>query len=148
MKKSILIITALILLFSSGLNVGYAADVYIFNAKINEDISWPKVILGAATSFFIHELGHVVAAEYTECDYEIAGLSKIRCDPETDYQGRMTARGGFVLQHGVGVLLRTFKGESSFTLGYTTLAALQTITYPIRRHDAGDFHALRKHGGG
>jgi hypothetical protein len=127
-----------------------AIEVYVLDIEA-KNVSVSKACVGALFSYLCHEFGHVLAAQATgtEYDYSWRQPGKATTYPETDHQGQMTARGGFVLQLGVGLLLRHCRPESSFTLGYSAFTAFETISYPVRFHKSGegDLHQLRKYGG-
>ena len=102
-------------------------------------------VLGAVASVGTHVGGHYLAAEILnieirqERDREII----VYPDQHSDSDLAWFARGGFVLQMGVGTALVQLWPDSYFTRGYTVMASTQVLTYPLRYYeDKGDFGFL------
>ena len=125
---------------------------YVCGVEINRKDLNPYTVVGATASIGTHVLGHYVFAELNGVEIHQEETMEIVDYYETDSDFRKFARGGFILQHSVNILLTTFERtrNTSFTKGYTITTALETWFYPLRfrdPEDEGDFHSLDKHGG-
>ena len=102
-------------------------------------------VLGAVASVGTHVAGHYLAAEILDIKIRQKRDCEIILYPDqhSDSDLAWFARGGFVLQMGVGTALVQLWPKSYFTKGYTVMAGTQILIYPIRYHeDKGDFAFL------
>lgn len=121
-------------------------DADLFKEAKGKD--WVKAGAGIVASAGTHVLGHYVAGEVFNVDFEFQDyytkehITNYDECSETDLQ--WFARGGFVLQHAVGTALTSFEATrySWFTKGYVASAAVGTWTYPLY-HYGSDYHDFR-----
>ena len=127
-------------------------DADLFKEAKGKD--WVKAGAGIVASAGTHVLGHYVAGEVFNVDFEFQDyytkehITNYDECSETDLQ--WFARGGFVLQHAVGTALTSFEATrySYFTKGYVATSALQTWLYPVvNRGRYNDFRLLEDNGG-
>jgi len=158
MKKVSLIIFLLLFLCSCGGTKFYffGVDADIFREAEAKD--WAKVGAGVVTSVAVHTAGHWAAGEIFDVDFKFKDCyTKEEVSNEcwdggcSDSDLRWFARGGFVLQHSVGLALTSFETTrySYFTKGYVGSAAIGTWAYPLYHHgsDYHDFKMIDEHGG-
>jgi hypothetical protein len=151
-KVSFVIFLLLMMLYGCGGTKFYffGVDADIFKEANAKD--WAKVGAGAVTSIAAHVGGHWVAGEIFDVDYEFKDLYT---KEEIDYKCwegetcsnsdlRWFARGGFVLQNGIGLALTSFETTrySYFTKGYVATSAIDTWSYPLR-HYGSDYNDLK-----
>lgn len=134
-----------------GCSTSHATDFYYFgiNGKWIKNAKWGDVATGVVSSVATHFLGHMGYAYVKGLDVTVSGTKEILHEPYSDSEARNFARAGFVLQHGVGLVLTSCKRSRDwdFTKGYTITTALATITYPWRHSSDGDFNMIDDHGG-
>ena len=156
MKKYLLIL--LLLLCSCGGTKFYffGVDADIFKEAQAKD--WAHVTVGAVSSIAAHVGGHWVAGEIFDIDYEFKDFYTKEEVSYDCWNGdcsnsdlRWFARGGFVLQNGIGLVLTSFEATrySYFTKGYVATSAIDTWSYPVRHYgsDYNDMKMLDAHGG-
>jgi hypothetical protein len=157
-KVSFVIFLLLMILYGCGGTKFYffGVDADIFKEAKGKD--WAKVGVGVVTSMATHVGGHWVAGEIFDVDFKFRDCyTKEEIDGEcwnggcSDSDLRWFARGGFVLQHGVGFALTSFETTrySYFTKGYVATSAIGTWSYPLRHYgsDYNDLKMLDEHGG-
>ena len=140
MKKTLLII--IILLTGCANTNSYVLGVDV-RAMTKENIG--ETVLGAVVSVGTHVAGHYLVAEFLDIDIKQKGSLETISRPDHHSNSALAwyARGGFVLQMGVGTALVHLAPDSYFTRGYTVMAGTQILTYPLRYHeDKGDFTFL------
>jgi len=151
MKKILVIILALLSFGCAGTKFyfcGVDADIF----KEAEAKDWAKVSAGVVTSMAAHVGGHYIAGEIFDVDYKFKDFyTKEEVDWEcwngetcSNSDLRWFARGGFVLQNGIGLALTSFETTrySWFTKGYVTTTAIGTWTYPFYHHGS-DYHDFK-----
>jgi len=105
-------------------------------------------VLGAVASVGTHVAGHYLAAKIFDIEIRQKRDREIILYPDQHSNSDLAwfARGGFVLQMGVGTALVHLIPESYFTKGYTVMAGTQVLTYPLRyNEDKGDFAFLENY---
>lgn len=143
MKTRLSILIVGVMLMAGCANTKYYVLGVDLKTMTKENIG--VTVLGAVALVGTHIAGHYLAAEILDI--------KIRQDREREiilYPNKHSAselawfaRGGFVLQMGVGTALVHLVPDSYFTRGYTVMASVQVLSYPIRYHeDKGDFAFL------
>jgi hypothetical protein len=154
-----LIIATLIVLFNP---VSVQADsdfeFYFFgvNLKSFKDSNAFTLVLGAAASVLVHEIGHSLYLQSQGMSYNLqrsmTGFVVNTDENLSDDQMQNFGRAGFALQTGVGTLLSSFNKtrHSDFTKGWTMINAVEVYTYNQRHQDdANDFKMIeRGHGNG
>ena len=125
---------------------------YVCGVEINKKDWNHYTFVGVTASVYTHMLGHYLFAELNGVEIHQEGKYEVVDYYKTDSDLRSFARGGFVLQNAVNILLTTFERtrNTSFTKGYTITTALETWFYPLRYRDPkdeGDFHSLDRHDG-
>lgn len=114
---------------------------------------WAYVGLGVASSFAAHAGGHWVFGEVFGVEFEYRDFYTkehvTNAGEYSDSDARWFGRGGFVLQHSIGLALTSFEATrySYYTKGYVGHAALQTWTYQFVDSDYNDLKWLDDHGG-
>ncbi|MDH5524435.1 MAG: hypothetical protein OEY01_10655 [Desulfobulbaceae bacterium] len=130
-----------------------ALQVQLFGKSADEIFAQNPfyVAAGFAASLAVHEISHLIAFEAVGGDYEYNGGLAFHIDrtTETDREMRWIARSGMLGQLLVGSALRLLPAtkDSAFTSGYSQMAALEILTYPIRRPTNGDLFTLGDNGG-
>ena len=135
MKK--LLIVLLLLLSGCGGTKFYffGVDADLFKEAKGKD--WVKAGAGIVASAGTHVLGHYVAGEVFDVEFEFRDFYTkehiTNYDECSNNDLQWFARGGFVLQHAVGTALTSFEATrySYFTKGYVATSALQTWLYPV-----------------
>ena len=158
MKRYLPLLLLLLMLCGCGGTKFYfcGVDADIFKEADGKD--WMSVGAGVVTSVATHTAGHWLAGEIFDVDFKFNGTyTKEEVSAECWNGGcsnsdlRWFARGGFVLQHGVGLALTRFESTrySYFTKGYVASAAIGTWTYPVYHSGSNyhDFKMLDAHGG-
>jgi len=144
-RKIILIVSLLILSFGCANTKFYFFGIDLEKLKEMDKV---ETVAGAITSVGMHIGGHFLAGAITDNKVEFDGLFHEKYERDTWY----VDNGGFILQHGFGLLLTSFDSYRfrDFTNGYVAIAALETWTYPLRedenrsdfRKNDGDFRYL------
>jgi hypothetical protein len=156
MRKYSLIL--LLLLCSCGGTKFYffGVDADVFKEAQAKD--WVAVTAGVVTSVGAHVGGHWLAGEIFDVDFKFKdAYTKEDVSAECWDGGcsnsdlRWFARGGFVLENGIGLVLTSFETTrySYFTKGYVASAAIGTWSYPLRHHGSkyNDMKMLDEFGG-
>lgn len=122
---------------------------WLKNAKGGDVAS---MVAGAAAAVGAHVLGHYLAGQAFDVDFafERSLTSERITGYHSDSDVRWFARGGFVLEHGIGLALTSFESgrKSSFTRGYVGAAALETWGYNLmNRGSNDDFRCISLFGG-
>jgi hypothetical protein len=144
--KKLMLVFLLVLLCGCGGTKFYffGVDTAIVSEADGKD--WLSVGAGVVTSVATHTAGHWVAGELFNVDFEFNQYynKETVTDYNSDSDLRWFARGGFVLQHGVGLMLTSFEATrySYFTKGYVASAAIGTWTYPVYHHGS-DYHDFK-----
>lgn len=150
-----------ILLIINFLMFGCAGmNVSIQGVDINKikTMSTPKAIVGALASIAVHEAGHIVTRTVIQEDYKFDGVKLNGLGVQVGYVGEASdnenlwaARGGFIVQNIVGLLLTVpeYTRESDFMKGYTAMSSLELLTYPLRNSssEGNDLHNIDLYGG-
>jgi len=89
---------------------------------------------GGATTFAIHTLGHIAAAEAMDKPWHFSGLSEIVDGTMSNDQAAWFGRSGFLAQLAVGYGLKACGIDGYFAKGYTAGTVIEIATYPAR-HD-------------
>lgn len=129
----------------------FGVDTDLFKEATGKD--WAKAGAGIVASAGTHVLGHYVAGEIFDIDYEFKdNYRKEEVDRDcwngescSNSDLRWFARGGFVLQHAIGTTLTSFEATrySYFTKGFVAMNAVHTWTYMHgNRSDYHDFKML------
>lgn len=151
MKKLLLLVLCLLMMGCAGTKF-YFFGVDLDWVKKADKISCVEMVVGVGTSVGAHVLGHYLAGELFDVDFEYKDfytkeeITSYRSDSDV----RWFLRGGFIFQHGIGLALTSFETtrQSYFTRGYVAAAALQTWCYPITADNTyNDFKSLDKFGG-
>jgi len=113
---------------------------------------WAYVGAGIVTSIGVHTAGHWLAGEIWGVDWHFENGYRAEHvdDHDSDSDLRWFARGGFVLQHSVGLALTSFEATrySYFTKGYVGTAAIGTWFYPVMHNSKyNDFKTIDDAGG-
>lgn len=126
----------------------YSADFYVFGINGNwiKKAQWEKILLGAVSSVVAHEAGHIIALELTNSSYSW-NVTTFEFTSNSNSDAQMIGRSGFIAQHGVNLLLTSFKKESDFTKEYTLGTGILHLSYPLRNRSGGDLETLDKRGG-
>ncbi len=101
-------------------------------------------LAGAVGSILVHELGHVLALEYTGVRWRRAGFHfdwRVS-DPA---HGLLISRAGFFFQISVGLVLCWVGGV--FGVGYGVAGVVHVLGYPARHAQGGDLNMIDKFGG-
>jgi hypothetical protein len=101
-----------------------------------------KAAAGVVTSVAAHVGGHYLMAEVTGVTMKQVSWTKEEMTNGSRSDYRWCARGGFMLQHGFGLVLTSFETTrySYFTKGYVVFAAAETWVYPlVNRGHYNDF---------
>jgi len=145
MKKILLIFLSLLLCSCAGTKF-YFFGVDMDIVKDAEPKDWAYVGAGIVTSVGVHTAGHWLAGEVFDVDFKFRDCytKEEVSDYDSDSDLRWFARGGFVLQHSVGLALTSFESTrySYFTKGYVGSAAIGTWTYPLY-HYGSDYHDFK-----
>jgi len=153
-----LVILSLLLLCGCGGTKFYFFGVDADIVKEADGKDWLSVGAGVVTSVGTHVAGHWIAGEIFDIDYK---FKDFYTKEEVSYECwnsdcsssdlRWFARGGFVLQNGIGLALTSFESTrySYFTKGYVATSAIDTWSYPVRHYgsDYNDMKMLDAHGG-
>ena len=139
----------LLLIGLTGLTGCVNTNYYVLGVDVKEMTveNIGETLLGAAASVGTHVAGHYLAAEILNIEIRQERDREIIVYPNkhSDSDLAWFARGGFVLQMGVGTALVQLWPDSYFTRGYTIMADTQVLSYPIRyNEDKGDFAFLEK----
>jgi hypothetical protein len=141
MKYIVLLITLSVLMGCAN------TKVYVLGVDVKEMTkeNIGMTVLGAVVSVGTHVAGHYLAAEILDIDIQQKRDREIilYSDQHSKSELAWFARGGFVLQMGVGSALVHLWPDSYFTRGYTVMAGAQVLVYPLRyNEDKGDFAFL------
>lgn len=134
-KQRIFPLIIAILLFSSTV---HAEQFYYFEITIDrkEDLkpkNLGKMLAGAMSSVFVHELGHIVHLESNSRDYEFKGFSVDNYDTISKGEMRKQARAGFLSQALVGLILTSTKYKQTyFTKGFLLMNDVELFSSGIR----------------
>ena len=103
-----------------------------------------ETLLGAVAVAGVHVGGHYLAAEILGIEIKQEGSREIIQHPNEHSKGDLAwfARGGFVLEMGVGTALVHLWPESYFTRGYVSMSCAHILLYPLSYEDKGDFGFL------
>lgn len=144
MKKVLLTLSFIFLLTSTC----YSAEFYFLgmNSKWLKKADWWQIGVGAASSFIVHELGHLVVLEMTNSDYDFELFGFDYTSP-TKSRARSVAMAGFAFQHGTTLILQSINKESDFVRGYTAMTGLESLSYPLRHPNGGDLNTFGRNGG-
>jgi len=150
MKKITLIIIIMLLVFSTNVLAGdWEFNVLGVNPKHFKDRDWKVIIIGAVSSFIVHEASHVLYAEmhgggHYDWDERVAVME----DPYNSHgEIQMFYRAGFLGQLLVGGTLTAIPKtrHSDFTLGFNSFTTVNTAIYTIgggRDKDSSDIYNL------
>jgi len=145
--KNILLIISLLFLFA-GCSHTYIGNTSFEKLKTATAKDYAVIGLGMCASILTHELAHIAFLEAYNADYSIKFKSgEVRIfydDLGSDSKIRWVSRAGLLSQNIVGLFLPK---DSYFAIGYNSMSAVQTMSYPLRRSDYGDLYELDKHGG-
>jgi hypothetical protein len=141
-----LVILSLLLLCGCGGTKFYFFGVDTDIVKEADGKDWLSVGAGVVTSVGTHVAGHWLAAEIFDVDFKFKDCytKEEVTDYDSDSDLRWFARGGFALQHGLGLALTSFESTrySYFTKGYVASSAIGTWTYPLY-HYGSDYHDFK-----
>ena len=152
MKKVLLVLLATLCMGCGGTKF-YFFGIDMDIIKEAEGRDWAYAGAGVITSIGVHTAGHWLAGEIWDVDWHFEnGYRAEHVDGyDSDSDLRWFARGGFVLQHSVGVALTSFERTrySYFTRGYVGTAAVGTWFYPLVHYnsDYNDFKTIDDAGG-
>ena len=123
----------------------FGVDSEVFTQATNKEAT--IAALGAITSVATHVTGHWLAGELWGVDwhFEDSYRTEYVDHYDNDNDLRWFARGGFVLQNGIGLVLTSFEKfrYSYFTKGFVATTAIEVWTYPIlHRGYASDFRTI------
>ena len=146
MKKLITLISILFLF--TGCSHTYIGNTSFKKLKTASAQDYVEIGVGMGISFFTHELAHIAFIKAFNADYDIEFKNyqpHIQYDSTnlSDSEVQWISRAGLLSQNLVGLFLPK---DSYFTIGYNSMSAIQTLTYPVRRDD-GDLYELDKAGG-
>jgi hypothetical protein len=145
MKKVILILLVLLCVGCGGTKFYFfGVDMDVVKEAKGKD--WAYTGAGVMTSVGMHIGGHWLAGEIFDVDFKFRDYytKEEITDYDSDSDLRWMARGGFVLQHSVGLALTSFETTrySYFTKGYVGSAALGTWFYPLYHYNS-DYHDFK-----
>lgn len=159
---TILIIVVTLLTVWGSLSHAQADDsnwnIYFFgvNYKDFEGRDWKPVVVGAVSSFVIHELGHLYFGELAGMDTSFDWDRRIAWADDyydkSDDQKALYHGGGFIAQMLVGTALTAIPEtrHSDFSLGFNSFTMVNSIGYGITggsgSDDVSDVHNLTKYG--
>ena len=149
-EKTYLVIILIVFLFTScSYDHIYIANTNFKQLKKAELKDYGAIGIGLCASFLTHELAHITLLEIFNADYKIKleGTEPyIYFDDKnlSNNKVRWVARAGLLSQNLVGLFLSK---DSYFTLGYNSMSAIQTLTYPLRSDGKGDLNTLNEYGG-
>jgi len=158
-RRKTFMFSALILLLTIGYHKANAQsnfEYYFFgqNLKSFKNCNWFEVAIGAASSVFVHELGHALYLELSGNSWDLeasfpSGFAIHTNDSLKDSETVNFGRAGFALQTLIGAGLTIFERTRhlDFTKGWVAVNAVQVASYKSRNHDIGDDFDLIDRGG-
>ena len=124
---------------------------YFFGVDLDylKERNFASVALGAVTSVAVHIAGHHAYAQINDIAVHQRGSKEYISGDTSESDKRGFALAGFAGQHLIGLLLTSFEAtrHSDFTRGYVAVAALETLSYPLRHRNDGDFNTSERNGG-
>jgi len=109
------------------------------DTEVIRQADWKQAALGAASALAVHWIGHVGYAKLSGNDVTWTTFTE-SMQGGSPAEKRNFARAGFVAQSIVGLALTSFEGSRrwDFTRGFVAMAAVETLSYPLRIVDEGD----------
>jgi hypothetical protein len=147
MKKSLLLLTSLLMLFvCSGVSNAWEIN-FNFNLDDIKKRNIGKVLIGGVVSVAVHETGHFVAGRSmgmpTRYGFDggpVVYAPGLNDKSETDQA--IFAVAGMLSQVVVGTALTVWANDSDYTLGFNGMAAGCNLSYPLRDNPNSDWHRI------
>lgn len=147
MKKSLLLLTSLLMLFvCSGVSNAWEIN-FNFNLDDIKKRNIGKVLIGGVASVAVHETGHFIAgrAMGMPTRYGFDGGPVVWApglNDKSETEQAIFAVAGMMSQALVGTALTVWDKDSDYTLGFNGMAAVSNLSYPLRDNPNSDWKRI------